>query len=392
MAQPIPKKIMDRHEIDSEKPIYTLLVDGNSLLEVAFNGDPRMNSRGEHIGGIFQFLLQLKILLAKRDFDFVYVFWDGDCSGQLRYDIYPEYKANRDKSFKDNNINSAYYREMDKFCKRVLEKRNKPIDQEKIDKKEKFHAQKKVIQEYLEELFVRQVMCDEIEGDDLVAYYCLHKKPNERIIIVSGDRDLTQLIDIDDYICIYIPVLKKFISSKNHIEEIGYCQKNVLLKKIICGDVSDNIKGIKGVGEETFFKLMPEAKTQEVNLYEVIDRCKKLNNERVNNKQKPLKAYTNIIEQISDGLHSGNVYEINKKIVDLKHPILSQEAINMMEDIMYVPIDGEGRTMGNLYNMIVRDDIFEIKDSDRFSTFFSTFNKSIEKEKKYYKNWKENVQ
>ena len=59
---------------------------------------------------------------------------------------------------------------------------------------------------------------------------------------------------------------------------------------------------------------------------------------------------------------------------------------------MYVPIDGEGRTMGNLYNMIVRDDIFEIKDSDRFSTFFSTFNKSIEKEKKYYKNWKENVQ
>ena len=298
MAQPIPKKIMDRHEIDSEKPIYTLLVDGNSLLEVAFNGDPRMNSRGEHIGGIFQFLLQLKILLAKRDFDFVYVFWDGDCSGQLRYDIYPEYKANRDKSFKDNNINSAYYREMDKFCKRVLEKRNKPIDQEKIDKKEKFHAQKKVIQEYLEELFVRQVMCDEIEGDDLVAYYCLHKKPNERIIIVSGDRDLTQLIDIDDYICIYIPVLKKFISSKNHIEEIGYCQKNVLLKKIICGDVSDNIKGIKGVGEETFFKLMPEAKTQEVNLYEVIDRCKKLNNERVNNKQKPLKAYTNIIEQI----------------------------------------------------------------------------------------------
>ena len=170
MAQPIPKKIMDRHEIDSEKPIYTLLVDGNSLLEVAFNGDPRMNSRGEHIGGIFQFLLQLKILLAKRDFDFVYVFWDGDCSGQLRYDIYPEYKANRDKNFKDNNINSAYYREMDKFCKRVLEKRNKPIDQEKIDKKEKFHAQKKVIQEYLEELFVRQVMSDEIEGDDLVAY------------------------------------------------------------------------------------------------------------------------------------------------------------------------------------------------------------------------------
>lgn len=388
MSQPIPKKIIERNELVTEdKPIYTLLVDGNSLLQVAFNGDPRMNSRGEHIGGIFQFMLQLKILLAKRDFDYIYVFWDGNSSGQLRFDIYPEYKGNRDKSFKEDNIDSAYYREMDKFCKRVLERKQKQIDPTKVEKKAKFHAQRKIVQEYLEELFVRQVMCDEIEGDDLVAYYCLHKKPNERIIIVSGDRDLTQLIDIDDYICIYIPVLKKFITTKNHLDEMGYCQKNVLLKKMICGDVSDNIKGIKGIGEDTFFKLMPEVKIREVKLYEVIERCQKLNDERISNKQKPLKAYTNIIEQVSDGIHNGNVYEINKKIVDLKHPLLSRDAIEMMEDIMYVPIDSEGRSMGNLYNMIVRDDIFELKDSNRFSTFFSTFNKSIEKEKKYYDKW-----
>ena len=59
MAQPIPKKVMLANNLE-EKPTYTLLVDGNSLLELSWRGDPRINSRGVHIGGIFQFLLQLK--------------------------------------------------------------------------------------------------------------------------------------------------------------------------------------------------------------------------------------------------------------------------------------------------------------------------------------------
>lgn len=391
MSQPIPKKLIEAHNLEEEKPFYTLSIDGNSLLEVAFNADNRINSRGEHIGGIFQFLLQLKILLAKRNFDYVYVFWDGDNSGQLRYDIYPEYKANRDKSFTDENINSEYYKKIDQFCKRVLNKKNKEKDPEKVAKKERFHKQKRIVQEYLEELFVRQGMCDKIEGDDMVAYYCLHKKPNERICIVSGDRDLTQLLDIDDYICIYIPVIKKFVTASNHIKELGYHQKNVLLKKILCGDTSDNIKGIKGLGEPTLLSLMPEIKEREVKLYEVIERCDKLIQDRISENKKPLKVHENVINQISDGLHSGNVFEINKKIINLKEPLLSEEAKEVIEDMMYVPIDGEGRTMGNLYKMIIRDDITELIDKDRFSNFFSTFNKTIEKEKNFFERWvKEN--
>jgi len=389
MAQPIPKKIIEAHNLDTEKPFYTLIIDGNSLLEVAFNGDPRVNSRGEHIGGIFQFLLQLKILLAKRDFDYIYTFWDGDNSGQLRYNIYPEYKGNRDKKFSDDNIDSDYYRQIDNFVKRVLDKRNKEKDPEKLAKKERFHMQRKVVQEYLEELFIRQAMCDKIEGDDMIAYYCLHKKPNERIFIVSGDRDLTQLLDIDDFICIYIPVIKKFITAANHIKEMGYHQKNVLLKKMLCGDASDNIKGIKGLGEPTFLKLMPEIEEREVKLYEVIERCKSLIEERVQSKQKPLKVHENIINQVSDGLHTGKVFEINKKIIDLKEPLLSDDAKEMIEDMMYVPIDGDGRSMGNLYKLMIRDDINELLDKDRFSNFFSTFNKTIDKEKKFFEKWED---
>lgn len=389
MKQPIPNRISETHQESNESPFYTLIVDGNSLLEVAFNADTRINSKGEHIGGVFQFLLQLKILLSKKDFDYVYVFWDGDNSGQLRYDIYPEYKANRDKNFSDDNINSDYYRKIDNFVKKVLDKRNKPVDQEKILKKEKFHRQKKIVQEYLEELFVRQVVCDKIEGDDLISHYCLHKKPNERIYIVSGDRDITILLDIDEYICLYIPVIKKFVTSKNHIETFGYHQKNVLLKKMLCGDQSDNIKGIKGLGEQTLMKIMPEIKDREVKLYEVIERCNNLINKRVNEKKKPLKIYENIINQVSDGLHNGKVFEVNKKIINLKEPLLTEQAKEMVDNMMYIPIDSDGRSMGNLYNLILRDDITELIDKDRFSNFFSTFNKTIEKEKRFLKKWME---
>jgi 5'-3' exonuclease len=386
--QPIPKKVIDSNNLPEEKSKYTLLVDGNSLLELSWHGDPRLNSRGVHIGGVFQFLLQLKILMAKRDFDYVYVFWDGDNSGELRFNLYPEYKANRDKNFNTDSVSSDYYKQMDVFMKHVLKHsaKNKEKNQAKLSEKEDFHRQRRILQEYLEELFIRQVMCDKIEGDDLIGYYCLNKKDNDKIYIVSGDMDISQLID--DYICLYIPRLKKFITPKNHTEEIGYYYKNTLLKKMICGDSSDNIKGVKGVAESTLFKIMPEIKTKEVKLWDVIDRCKTLSEERTKDKKKPLAAYENIINGITTGMQGDKLYEINKKIIDLKHPLLSHDAIEMMDDIMYVPIDGDGRSMGNLYKMIIRDDITELIDNNRFSTFFSTFNKSIEKEKKFYEKWK----
>lgn len=388
MQQPIPRKIKEeKPELIKEKSTYTLLIDGNSLLEISFHGDKRLNSRGEHVGGIFQFLLQLKILLSKGDFDSCYVFWDGDNSGEYRAHIYPEYKANRDKNYSFENSKSEYYKQMDDFVKNVLNKQRlkKEKTPEKLNEKESFHRQKRTLEAYLEELFIRQVSCNKIEGDDLIAYYCLHKKPNDKVVIVSGDRDLTQLIDED--ICLYEPRLKKFISTKNHIKEIGYHHKNVLVKKIITGDISDNIKGVKGVGEKTLFELIPEIKEKEITLNDVIEKCKVLNKKRIEEKKKPLSSYENIINGVTDGIHRGKLYEINEKIINLKKPILDDESTEMMNDMMYIPIDCDDRGMNNLYKMIIRDDIFELIDSDKFANFFSIYNKIIDKEKMLFKKW-----
>lgn len=206
-------------------------------------------------------------MLSKRDFDYCYVMWDGNQSGQLRYNIYKDYKANRDKHYEEKPI-TDYDKKIDSFVKRTLayyNKDNKSLDNNKFKEtdEENFDRQKEIVMKCLEELFIRQVISDEVEGDDLIAYYVKHKKDNEKIVIMSGDRDLTQLIADD--VCVYVPSLKIGIVPENHVSIMGYRHENVLLKKIICGDSSDNIKGIKGVGEETF-KLFPEVKQREVTL------------------------------------------------------------------------------------------------------------------------------
>ena len=71
MAQPIKKKIQESHpEMMQEPSFRTLLVDGNSLLFSCF-ADPKKNSDGIHYGAIFQFLLQLRMMLTKGEVQYI---------------------------------------------------------------------------------------------------------------------------------------------------------------------------------------------------------------------------------------------------------------------------------------------------------------------------------
>ena len=181
---------------------------------------------------------------------------------------------------------------------------------------------------------------DDVEGDDLIAYYVQHKKPNEKVVIVSGDRDLTQLIRDD--VCQYIPSMKKFITPDNSVNELGMTHENVLVKKILCGDASDNIKGIKGMGEQTLLKLFPEMKNKKTSLEAVIARSKELLEERKANKKKPLKSLENVVNCVTDGVQGKDIYEINKKIIDLSEPLLTDEALEGLNEEMYAPMSSEG--------------------------------------------------
>ena len=290
--QPIPKKIKENKPGIGEKQFTTLLVDGSNVLELSSLGDKRLSNDGKQVGGIFQFLLQLKLLLRKGNFRYVYVFWDGENSGFYRYLLNKEYKSNRDKTYEDEVEEglSEYMKEYNarlKTMERYFRNKNKSRSDDKKKEKDIFYEQREVVMECLEELFVRQCVADKVEADDFIGYYVINKKPNERIVIASNDRDLTQLISED--VIVYVPSLKKFINTKNHREEMGYDYHNVLLKKMVCGDASDSIKGIKGVGETTLLKNLPQIVEREVSLDEIIEGARMINEERAKEKKKPLK-------------------------------------------------------------------------------------------------------
>lgn len=387
MSQPIPKKVQASNPILCNKTFNTLLIDGSNLLEVCFSADRTLSSSGKQVGGIFSFFVQLKLLLKKGNFRYVYVFWDGDQSGIERAKLYSQYKMNRDKNY-DIDIcdgeKSDYMKEVDARIKSMqnyfFNKKDPKKSAEKQKEKEIFYWQRSVIIDCLEELFIRQVLCDEIEADDFIGYYVTHKKPNERIVIVSNDRDLTQLISDD--VIVYVQSMKDFLTKKNHTAVMGYNYKNVVLKKVLCGDSSDNIKGIKGLGETTLLKNFPEFKEREVLLEEVVDKARQINEDRAKNKKKPLKWAENIVNRITDGVQGDKIYEINEKIIDLRHPLMNDEAVELIDGMMYSPIDPENRTLSNLYDIFLKNGVDSFRDENHFSNFFTDFMYVIEKERK----------
>lgn len=391
MGQPVRKQIQEVHpDTIKGQPIYTLLVDGNSLLFSCF-ADDKINGDGVHYGAVYQFLLQLRILMQKKDFDYVYVFFDNEYSGWLRWELYRPYKQNRDKNYEDYAL-SEYMKACNARIRSMQEyffNKNKKVDKpnKKVNKWEEFidanfDRERDILCRYFNELFIRWYIDEIVEGDDLIAYYCLNKKPEEKIVIVSSDMDLSQLLAED--ICIYNQQKKKFITDKNFSEYFGYYYENTLIKKIFCGDVSDNIGNIKGLSEDGLMKLMPEMKTKKITVEDVKNRAEELINERKTAKKKPLKVHENIIDGVSNKDYDGDFYEINDKIINLKHPLLTDDAKNEMDNMMYAPQDPEGRSFGNLYRMIEEDGIVEFNGDTKFASFFNLFKRLSEKEIKRY--------
>lgn len=385
MKQVIRKSRAEANNVSNEKLEYTLLVDGNSLLKMSLV-DKRMNSKGEEYGAVFLFLRQLGQFLQKKDFNYCVVCWDGYNSGVLRYNIYKDYKANRDKHYELASGVSDYDKYINDYVKKVLNynKYNKKEVKRMETDDESFQRQREILQNILENLYVRQFMYDEVEGDDLIAYYVKNKKKNERIVIVSGDRDLTQLIN--DEVCQYIPSLKKFITPKNSVEELGITHENILLKKILCGDASDNIKGIKGVGEQTLLKLFPEIKDEKSNLEAVVERSRELLSERKEQKKKPLKSLENIVNRVTDGIQGTDIFEINKKIIDLSEPLLTDEAIEGLKEESYAPMNCEGRDINNVYEIISSNGMNDLLDEKVFGSIFGMYEHIIKMEKAYAKS------
>ena len=329
----------------------TLLVDGDNLFKIGFHGVRDLFVEGNHIGGVFHFLNTLRKQLVDNEYDKVIVFWDGQHNSANRRELYPQYKLNRKNDMTEEKLESYY-------------------------------SQKNRVKHYLEECFVRQIEIDRNESDDLIAYYC-QIASDENKTIFSSDKDLLQLIDSTTNV--YSPLQRYTYRNGDKVKFGNYYlpHQNVLVVKIFLGDDSDNIFGIQRLGEKTFFeKFFPEVLDTTTNVNHILTRTKELINE--NNKSKVL---TNILNGLTKNGELGDEYYlVNQKIMDLKNPLITEEAKEIIELYYSESLDPEGRDRKNIISMMMEDGFFKYlpKTDEAFVEFLKPFLKLTRKEKRKF--------
>lgn len=329
----------------------TLLVDGNNLIKIGVHGVKDFFHSGKHIGGVWHFINTLRRFIESENFDKVVVFWDGDDNSSSRKILYPQYKENRKTNFNLTTENSIT-------------------------------EQKERVKQYLEELFIRQVLIDNNEADDLIAYYC-QISPDEEKTIFSGDRDLTQLIS--DKVRIYLPDMKKYygLGDKIKLREIELPHYNIKTYKILVGDKSDNIYGIHFLGDKTLIKLFPEILDQEVNINDILIKA-----ELLHSKDKDNKLLQNILTgKTKSGIFGNEFFEINEKIVNLSNPLITEDGKNIVHEYYSETLDPDGRGHRNVIKMMMEDGFFKFlpKGDNAWVQFLTPFLKLTRKEKRKFK-------
>ncbi|MGG2082675.1 DNA polymerase I [Lysinibacillus pakistanensis] len=217
-----------------------LLLDGNSLAYRAFFALPLLtNDSGIHTNAVYGFTTMLQRILEEEQPTKILVAFDAGKT-TFRHETFTEYKGGRQKTPPELSEQFPYLR--------------------------------KLIDAY----GIKQYELELYEADDIIG--TLAKEASSQdidVIIVSGDRDLTQLAT--EQVTVYIT--KKGITEieKNtpaYIEEkYGLTPSQIIDMKGLMGDASDNIPGVPGVGEKTAVKLLKEHGSVE-SLYKAMDTLK----------------------------------------------------------------------------------------------------------------------
>ena len=212
-----------------------LIVDGLNTFIRSFAVNPSINDDGLHIGGMVGFLKSVRyscdILKPSR----CIIVFDGKDGSKRRRKLYPEYKSTR----------------------KVKRRLNRNVDWGTApqDEEQSMKQQMGRLVEYLEQLPLTLVCVDGIEADDTMAYISQQLLPKSDCILMSTDKDFLQLVD--DRVKVWSPTKKKLYTQREIMEEYGIPSQNFLTYRILEGDKSDNIGGVKGAGLKTVKKFLP---------------------------------------------------------------------------------------------------------------------------------------
>src|SRR3954451_25143148 len=211
----------------SSVPQHVFLIDGSGFIFRAYFArakDPKAErfqrkSDGMPTEVVMIFSNMLDKYLRETDADHIAVIFDA--SGRsFRNEIYGEYKANR--------------REM-------------PDD---------LAPQLKHVRRAAEAFGVCQIEMEGFEADDLIATYARHAiEAGAKVTILSSDKDMMQLVS-DDRVLMRGPVTGRPIGDTEVREKFGVGPDKVIDVQALCGDSTDNVPGVPGIGVKTAAELI----------------------------------------------------------------------------------------------------------------------------------------
>ena len=265
-----------------------LFVDGLNMFFRCWSTNPTMNEDGEHTGGMVGFLKSLGAVIRQENPTRVVVIFDGKGGSQKRKEVFSNYKADRKVKFR---VNRQYDDMMSEEDEQVSLRR-----------------QLSSLANILGVLPITTMIYDNIEADDVIGYLAKQViKEDEGALILSSDKDFLQLVS--ENIHVWNPLKKQKI-DKNKLKELyGVHAENFIWYRVMDGDKSDNIDGVKGCGLKTLLKRLPVLET-DARL--TVDELMRLAEEQ----KEEYKVFQTILD-------SKKIIERNFQIMQLEDPDIS---------------------------------------------------------------------
>jgi len=212
-----------------------VLIDGSSYVYRAYYGlPPLISPSGEPTGAIYGFIRMISSLIKELNPDYIAVAFDLPKKTYKQEKI-KSYKATRKETPSDLKI--------------------------QIPK----------IKEILKLWGIPLLEIEGYEADDIIATLSKKFKKNYKIIIVSPDKDMLQLVD--EKVNVFNPMQNTLYDTEKVKEKYGILPSQFVDYQILIGDNVDNIKGIKGIGKKTAEKLLNQYQTLE-NIYQNLEQLK----------------------------------------------------------------------------------------------------------------------
>ena len=290
------KEVSQEHNVKKDESLNdrVLIIDGLNQFIRVFGAVPALNDDGEHCGGVTGFLLSTAATIRRLKPTRVVIVFDGKGGSNRRKSMYKSYKEGRTGLTKINRL--AGYEDLE-------------------DQQESMRNQFSRLIEYLQILPVSLTYIDYVEADDIIAYLANHYFKKE-VTIISSDKDFLQLVN--PRIKVYAPTKKKMYDEALVMEDYGVKPQNLVFYRVIEGDKSDNIEGVRGVGQKTIHKKMQFLNEDTLDYDGFIEKIKTECDDKLSQK---------LMENVT-------TMDINYKLMQLKDPEISSSIKSNVREIM----------------------------------------------------------